>query len=106
MNEAKVRKFLELTTNLAKLYDSATKYERRRIVEWATLNRTATGKSVCIEPSKWLTGTKSMLAALSCAHQRDSSRTFDPSVLRSIEDLVRNQNVDDDIVDPSIAVVV
>lgn len=92
VNEATVRRFLELTTSLARLYDSATKPEKRRIVEWATLNRTAAGNSVCFEPSKWLTGTETMLAALSGAQQRDNSRTFDPAVLRSIEELEPLQN--------------
>ncbi|MFU7529309.1 hypothetical protein [Qipengyuania sp. ASV99] len=87
VDEANVRRFLELTTNLAGLYDSATKHEKRRIVEWATLNRTATGKSVCFEPSNWLTGTKALLAALYCAHKQDNSRTFDLKVLRSLEQL-------------------
>ncbi len=103
ISEATVRKFLELTTSLARLYASATKHEKRRIVEWATLNRTATGKSVCFEPSNWLTGTKTMLAALSCAHQRDNSRTFDLGVLRSISDLEPLQNANDDSVEPPIA---
>lgn len=103
VDEADVRRFLELTTSLAGLYDSATKHEKRRIVEWATLNRTATGKSVCFEPSNWLTGTKSMLAALYGAHARDNSRTFDLSVLRSIENLEPLQNANDDSVEPPIA---
>jgi DNA invertase Pin-like site-specific DNA recombinase len=75
VTEAALRKFLELVTNVALLYQSATKHEKRRIVEWATSNRTASGKSVCFEPSKWLTGTKLMLDALSCADVRDNSRT-------------------------------
>jgi hypothetical protein len=75
VTEATARRFLELATNLALLYDSATKPEKRRIVEWATSNRTATEKCVCFEPSKWLKGTKTMLAALSSADARDYSRT-------------------------------
>jgi len=65
VTETALRRFLELATNLALLYQSAATHEKRRIVEWATSNRTASGKSVCFEPSKWLTGTKVMLAALS-----------------------------------------
>jgi hypothetical protein len=101
VDEANVRRFLELTTSLAGLYDSATKHEKRRIVEWSTLNRTATGKSVCFEPSNWLTGTKSMLAALSGAHQRDNSRTFDPELIRSLDALSVKEGVNDDTINPS-----
>ena len=93
VSEARVHRFLELATNLAQLYDSAAKPEKRRIVEWATLNRTATGKSVCFEPSKWLTGTKTMLAALSCADVRDDSRTDDldlANLVRSAEKAMRS----------------
>ncbi|MEQ1881716.1 MAG: recombinase family protein [Burkholderiales bacterium] len=70
VSEGSLRKFLELATNLAQLYQSAAKPEKRRIVEWATSNRTATGKSICFEPSNWLTGTKAMLDALSSAWKR------------------------------------
>ena len=87
VTEATARRFLELATNLALLYDSATKPEKRRIVEWATSNRTATGKSLCFEPSKWLTGTKTMLAALSSADARDNSRTFGQNLFSSLDAL-------------------
>jgi len=87
VSETRVRKFLELATNLAQLYDSATKPEKRRIVEWATLNRTASGKSVCFEPSNWLMGTKNMLATLSCADARDNSRTFGKDLFSSLDEL-------------------
>lgn len=75
VTEFRLQKFLELATNLTQLYQKATKPEKRRIVEWATSNRTAAQKSVYFEPSKWLTGTKELLDVLSCAEQRDSSRT-------------------------------
>lgn len=80
------RRFLELATNLATLYQSAAKAQKRRIVEWATLNRLASGKSLCFEPSKWLLGTQTMLGVLCCAEQRDDSRT-DPG---NLADLIRS----------------
>lgn len=70
-----VRRFLELATNLAMLYQSAAKAQKRRIVEWATLNRLASGKSLYFEPSKWLLETQTILGVLCCAEQRDDSRT-------------------------------
>ena len=75
VNPGVVRRFLELATNLALLYHSAAKAEKRRIVEWATLNRLASGKSLCFEPSKWLLDTQNLLGVLCCAEQRDDSRT-------------------------------
>jgi hypothetical protein len=75
VTEARLRKFLELATSLTRLYQNAAKPEKRRIVEWATSNRTAAQKSVYFEPSKWLAGTKEVLDVLSCAEQRDDSRT-------------------------------
>ncbi len=74
VTEARLRKFLELATSLTQLYQKAAKPEKRRIVEWATSNRTAAKKSVHFEPSKWLTGTKELLDVLSCALAR--SRTW------------------------------
>ena len=100
VSEANLRKFLELVTSLAGLYDSGTKPEKRRIVEWATSNRSATGKSVCFEPSKWLTGSKAMLAALSCADARDGSRIFDPDVLRSLSHLEPPETQNGDSLEP------
>lgn len=100
MTEAELRRFLELATNLAQLYESAAKPEKRRIVEWATSNRTATGKSVCFEPSKWFTGTNAMLAALSCAEPRPNSRIFDPDIIRSMEHLELPYSAGADSVEP------
>ena len=79
-----VRRFLELATNLATLYQSAAKAQKRRIVEWATLNRLASGKSLYFEPSKWLLDTQTMLGVLCCAEQRDDSRTD----TRDLHDLI------------------
>ena len=79
-----VRRFLELATNLTTLYQSAAKAQKRRIVEWATLNRLASGKSPCFEPSKWLLETQTMLGVLCCAEQRDDSRTD----ARALADLI------------------
>jgi site-specific DNA recombinase len=103
VSEVRVRKFLELATSLTLLYQSATKPEKRRIVEWATLNRTATGKSVCFEPSKWLIGTKVILAALSCAETRDNSRIFDPDILRSVCNLEQLKTTNGDSVESPFA---
>lgn len=75
ITEARLRKFLELATSLTQLYQNAAKPEKRRIVEWATSNRTAAPECVYFEPSNWLTGTKEMLDVLSCADGRDDSRT-------------------------------
>lgn len=80
-----IRKFLELVTSLAELYRHAAKAQKRRIVEWATSNRQAAGKSLCFEPSSRLQATQNMLNALCCAEQRDNSRIFDPLVLNSIQ---------------------
>lgn len=84
VSEQTLRKFLELATNLAQLYQSADKAEKRCIVEWATSNRLASAKSVYFEPSKWLMSTKAMLDALSCADARDDSRTAG----RDLRDLI------------------
>ena len=74
-NPTAAQRFLELATNLAALYQSAAKAQKRQIVEWATLNRLASGKSICFEPSKWLLETQTMLGVLCCAEGRDNSRT-------------------------------
>jgi site-specific DNA recombinase len=103
ITEAMMRKFLELATNLAQLYQSATKPEKRRIVEWATSNRTASGKSVYFEPSKWLTGTKAMLDALSSAEGRDSSRIFERGVIDSLNHLEPINSANDDSRESPIA---
>ena len=100
VTEGALRKFLELATNLALLYQSAAKPEKRRIVEWATSNRTASGKSVCFEPSKWLKGTKAMLDALSCAEQRPNSRILDPDVLHSLQHLELPKTTNGAFVEP------
>lgn len=94
LTEDDLRRFLELTTNLATLYDSATKQEKRRIVEWATLNRTSTGNSVSFEPSKWLLDTKRTLAALSSAHRRDNSRTLNLNILCTFRHFAQLQRGD------------
>lgn len=86
-NPAVVQRFLELATNLVTLYQSAAKAQKRRIVEWATLNRLASGKSLCFEPSNWLLETQHMLSVLCCADARDNSRIIDPDVLRSLTNL-------------------
>lgn len=87
-----VVKFLELANSLAQLYISAAKEQKRRIVQWATLNRRVTEKSLCLEPSKWLLDTQNMLSVLYCAHDRPNSRTFDPSVLSSFDDFELSKN--------------
>ncbi len=86
-NPTAVRRFLELATSLATLYQSAAKAQKRRIVEWATLNRLASGKSLCFEPSKWLLDTQTMLSVLCCAEQRDDSRTDGRALNNLIDDL-------------------
>jgi site-specific DNA recombinase len=86
-NPSAVRKFLELATNLATLYQSAAKAQKRRIVEWATLNRLASGKSICFEPSKWLLDTQILLSVLYGAERLDDSRT-DTRDLRYLIDSV------------------
>lgn len=73
-NPNAVKRFLELATSLAAFYQSAAKAQKRRIVEWATLNRLASGKSLYFEPSKWLLDTQNILGVLCCAEQRDSTR--------------------------------
>ena len=88
VTEAMLQKFLELASSLVQLYQKAAKPEKRRIVEWATSSRTATGKSVYFEPSKWLTGTKELLDVLSCADARDDFRRHTdmlPDICRSFE---------------------
>lgn len=102
VSEGRVRRFLELATNLALLYQSAAKHEKRRIVEWATLNRVATGKSVCFKPSKWLMGTKTMLGALSSEEERDNSRIFDPDVLRSLPPIESHKTTNGDPLEPPL----
>ena len=83
----RLRKFLELTTNLARLYQIAAKPEKRRIVEWATSNRIASQEGLCFEPSKWLTGTKEVLDVLLCADARNDSRISVLDVVHSISKL-------------------
>ena len=94
INPATVRRFLELATNLATLYQSAAKAQKRRIVEWATLNRLASGKSICFEPSKWLLETQTMLGVLSGAEHRDGSRINGAAlnlVITSVEKISRHE---------------
>jgi site-specific DNA recombinase len=92
VTESMLQKFLELVTNLAELYKSATKPEKRRIVEWASSNRTATEKGLYFEPSNWLTSTKELLDVLLCADSRNESRrlldTF-PTMLRPLRRITR-----------------
>jgi site-specific DNA recombinase len=73
-NPDAIQRFLELATSLTALYQSAAKAQKRRIVEWATLNRLASGKSLYFEPSKWLLDTQNILGVLCCAADRDKTR--------------------------------
>ena len=100
INPGMVRRFLELATNLALLYQSAAKAQKRRIVEWATLNRLASGKSLYFEPSKWLLDTQTMLGVLCGAEQRDNSRIIDPDVLRSLTNLEPPKTTNGNSVEP------
>jgi site-specific DNA recombinase len=98
VTEFRLRKFLELATNLTQLYQRAAQPEKRRIVEWATSNRTATGKGVYFEPSKWLSGTKELLDVLSCADARDNSRSHTdmlPEIVSSSERIIQPDEVSD-----------
>ncbi len=84
-----VRRFLELLKNLAEHYVIATADEKREIVEIATSNRRVNGKTVYIEPSKWLSDTQNMLGVLCCAQSRDTSRTRHHVSKQYIEGLMK-----------------
>ncbi|RMF34008.1 MAG: recombinase family protein [Alphaproteobacteria bacterium] len=70
-----VRRFLELVKNLAQTYISADRAEKREIVETTTSNRRVQGKSIIIEPSKWLAEAETAIAGLCGAPRRTTSRT-------------------------------
>jgi site-specific DNA recombinase len=102
-NPTAVQKFLELATNLAVLYQSAAKAQKRRIVEWATLNRLASGKSAYFAPSKWLIDTQNMLGVLQCAEGRDNSRILEKGIIDSLNHLEPLKSANDDSLEPPIA---
>lgn len=89
---AVIHTFLELLKNLAPLYEIVDPAEKREIVEIALSNRSVQAKKVSVEPSKWLLDTQKALDALSCADDRDTSRTCHPQ--RTHEQIFVQQLVD------------
>ena len=70
-----VRKFLELAKNLARLYQTLTKAERRTFVYIATSNRLVFGKNLQLEPSNWLQVIPQAEAVPCCAPTGPKTRT-------------------------------
>lgn len=69
-----IRKFLELVKNAVLTYVLAEPQEKRQIAEWATSNRTVSGKNVSVEPSDWFIACENALAVLCGAPHRANSR--------------------------------
>jgi site-specific DNA recombinase len=84
-----VRRFLERLKNLAEHYIFAPPDEKREIVEITTSNRKVIGKTVYLEPSKWLSDTQNMLGVLYCGGPRPTSRTRHHVSKPNIEGLLR-----------------
>ena len=69
-----LRKFLELIKNLAPLYVSVAAPEKRQIVELTTSNRVVAGRSISLEPQKWLVAARALTAVQSGPPHRPTSR--------------------------------
>lgn len=69
------RRFLELVKNLAFTYLIAAPAQKQQIARIATSNRTVVGKSIYMEPSKWLQDVGAAVAALNGAPSPRAART-------------------------------
>lgn len=81
-------KFLELVKSLYLTYVFAVAAQKREIVQFATSNRTVSGKNVLLEPSKWAQAFENVSNLEYCDPARPSSRTFEAveSLLAQLED--------------------
>ncbi len=68
--------YIELAKNLYFTYQNAARHQKREIVNFATSNRTVSGKNVCVEPSKWVSTLQRMGDFSYCAHSKDTYRTL------------------------------
>lgn len=75
VDPATVTKFLELVKNVAVTYLIANPGEKREIAEIATSNRVVSGKSVYVEPSKWLSEVSWAIAGLCGGPDQTTDRT-------------------------------
>ncbi len=66
----------ELRKNLALLYESANRAEKRMIIENVWPNRTVAGKKIVFEPYSWVTKAENDLALLGGVHERYRDRTY------------------------------
>ena len=71
-----LRSLAELAKDLCLSHDLAFGQDKRRIIEWASPNRTVIEKDVYLEPYNWLEVMKNDLGVLCGAPARDRDRTF------------------------------
>ncbi len=74
-NERSFHRFLELVKTLYVLHQVGSPAQKRRITEIAFSNRTLTGKTLYLEPEKWLQEIDIPLSVLCGAPGRDRTRT-------------------------------
>jgi len=74
-NERFFRSFLELVKNLHLLHQLGNPAQKRQITEIAFSNRTLTGKTLYLEPQKWLQEIDFSLSVLFGGPERDRTRT-------------------------------
>lgn len=70
-----VRRFLELVGSLVSTHEIVRPWEKRRMAEIFTSNRTIARKYVSTEPQKWLMTPSEVVTVLYGAHDRPTSRT-------------------------------
>ncbi|MEZ5812478.1 MAG: recombinase family protein [Rhizobiaceae bacterium] len=87
-----IRKFLELVKNAVLTYVFAEPQEKRQIAEWATSNRTVSGKNVLVEPSNWFIACENAVAVLCGAPDRANSRRRPKLRKEQLEAFVRAAN--------------
>jgi hypothetical protein len=72
----RIEKFFERITSVANNYRNANPPEKREIAIWLTSNRNLKGKSLTIEPQKWLQETKTATCGLTCGDAKANFRTL------------------------------
>lgn len=85
---ANADEFLERVRTLSSSYEMANAEEKREIVEIAISNRYIRGEKPELEPSNWLTMTERVLSVLKGCPYRDTARTSQNMINRTMQTLV------------------
>ena len=87
-----VKRFLERVKSLYLNYKSATKAEKRQIVENTTSNRRVSGKNLMIEAANWLVEMQNTITVLLCEDDRTDSRSRHDMMKQQVSRLLELSN--------------